>query len=156
MDKIDHHIIRILVDDAQTPNTRLAKAVGLSESATLERVRRLRASGVIRGFTALVEPADVGRGLEVFMTFTLRLQAVEDVRRFAQALASMPEVLSCAQVLGRFDFVAHVALRDATGLDDFTQRLVPWGVIDRMESHTVVKTIQRWRPPLPLDEDETS
>ena len=82
MDDIDRKIIRNLIEDGHTTNARLAKAVGLSESATLERVRRLESSGVVHGYTALVEPALVDRGLEVLMTFTLRNQSVEDIQRF--------------------------------------------------------------------------
>lgn len=132
-------------------NARLAREVGLSESATLERVRRLETSGVIQGYTALVEPVRVDRGLEVFMTFTLKNQRVEEVEGFVSALSEMDEVLCSAQVLGRFDFIAHVAVRDVTALENFiNEKLIPLGIIDRMESMTVLKMMKRAHPPLPL------
>src|SRR5436309_15528397 len=111
MDVIDSKILRSLMIDGHMTNARLAKVAGLSESATLERVRRLEATGVLKGYTALVEPSSVGRGLEVFMTFTLKNQNLKDVRRFEEAMADTDEVLSCAQALGRFEFVAPVAVR---------------------------------------------
>jgi DNA-binding Lrp family transcriptional regulator len=132
-------------------NARLAREVGLSESATLERVRRLETTGIIQGYTALVEPGQVGRGLEVFMTFTLKNQRVEEVEGFVTALSEMDEVLCSAQVLGRFDFIAHVAVRDVTALENFiNEKLIPLGIIDRMESMTVLKMMKRAHPPLPL------
>ena len=151
MDAIDSKILRSLMTDGHMTNARLAKVAGLSESATLERVRRLEGTGVLKGYTALVEPSSVGRGLEVFMTFTLKNQNLKDVRRFEKAMADMDEVLSCAQVLGRFDFVAHIAVSDIAALERFISlKLIAPGGIDRMESMTILKMVKRFHPPLPL------
>ena len=132
-------------------NARLAREVGLSESATLERVRRLESSGVISGYAARVEPRQVGRDLEVFMGFTLKHQKPEDLSRFGSAMSQLDEVLGCAQVLGRFDFIAHIAVKDVASLEAFiNDKLLPLGFIDRMESLTVLKMLKRAFPPLPL------
>ena len=152
MDRIDTKILRILMEDGHVTNARLAKTIGLSESATLERVRRLESSGVIHGYQALVEPARVDRGLEVVMTFSLQNQSTEEVGRFMSAMARMDEVLSCAQVLGRFDFVAHVAVKDVPALERLiNQSLIPLGGINRMESFTILKMVKRFHPPFPLN-----
>jgi len=154
MDRIDRNILRVLMQDGQTTNAKLAKTIGLSESATLERVRRLEQSGVIRGYTALVEPERVDRGLEILMTFSLKNQGADEVRRFIDAMQSMVEVLSCAQTLGRFDFVAHVAVRDVAALQHFIdEKILSLGSINHMESLTILKMVKRWQPPLPLDEE---
>lgn len=151
MDQIDSKILRSLMTQGRMTNARLARQVGLSESATLERVRRLESTGVIQGYSALVEPGRVGRGLEVFMTFTLKNQNVEEVEHFIGALSKMDEVLCSAQTLGRFDFIAHVAVSDVTSLENFiNEKLIPLGIIDRMESMTVLKMLKRSYPPLPL------
>ena len=154
MDRTDRNILRVLMRDGQTTNARLAKSIGLSESATLERVRRLEQSGVIRGYAALVEPVRVDRGLEILMTFTLKNQGADEVHRFIDAMQSMDEVLSCAQLLGRFDFIAHVAVRDVAALQRFLdEKILSLGSINHMESLTILKMIKRYLPPLPLDED---
>jgi Lrp/AsnC family leucine-responsive transcriptional regulator len=154
MDRIDRNILRVLMQDGQTTNARLAKTIGLSESATLERVRRLEQAGVIHGYSALVEPARVDRGLEVLMTFTLKNQGADEVRRFMEAMQAMEEVLSCAQLLGRFDFMAHVAVRDVGALERFiNEKILALGSINHMESLTILKMVKRWQPPLPLDTD---
>jgi Lrp/AsnC family leucine-responsive transcriptional regulator len=154
MDRIDRNILRVLMQDGQTTNARLAKTIGLSESATLERVRRLEQSGVIHGYAALVEPGRVDRGLEILMTFSLKNQGADEVRRFIDAMQSMDEVLSCAQLLGRFDFIAHVAVRDAEALQYFiNEKILSLGSINHMESLTILKMVKRWQPPLPLGDD---
>lgn len=150
MDAIDAQLLRLLILDGKITNARLASEVGLSGSATLERVRRLEKTGVISGYTTQVEPAASGLGLEVIMNFTLHNQSVEDLHRFEAAMVELDEVLSCAQVLGRFDFVAHVAVRDVPALQQFiNDKLISLGVISRMESFTVFQTVKRYRSPVP-------
>ena len=154
MDRIDRNILRILMEDGQTTNAKLAKTIGLSESATLERVRRLEQSGIIKGYTALVEPARVDRGLEVLMTFTLKNQGIEEVQRFIQAMSAMQEVLTCAQLLGRFDFIAHVAVKDVGALERFiSEKVLSLGSVNHMESLTILKMVKRWHPPVPFDSE---
>jgi len=154
VDPIDAKIIRTLLFEGRMTNTRLAREVGLSESATLERVRRLETSGVIQGYAARVEPRRVGRALEVIMAFTLKNQTPEEVSKFSSAMAEFDEVLDCAQVLGRFDFIAHVAVADVPALESFINaRLIPLGLIDRMESLAILKMLKRDHPPLPLIAD---
>jgi len=154
MDRIDRNILRILMEDGQTTNAKLAKTIGLSESATLERVRRLEQSGIIKGYTALVDPARVDRGLEVLMTFTLKNQGIEEVQRFIEAMSAMQEVLTCAQLLGRFDFIAHVAVKDVAALERFiSEKVLSLGSVNHMESLTILKMVKRWHPPVPFDND---
>src|SRR5262245_58932470 len=152
MDPIDSKILRHLIEDGRVTNAKLAREVGLSESATLERVRRLEAAGIIGGYMAAVEPAAVGRPLEVLTTFTLNNQSPEDIQRFEQAMRELPEVLSCAQVLGRFDFLAHIAVRDIAALQAFIgEKLIGLGLIRRMESLTFLRMVKRYRPVAPTE-----
>ena len=150
MDATDRAILRELMLDGHLTNNKLAKRIGLSDSATLERVRRLEGAGTIQGYSAKVEPAVVGRNLELFMTFTLNNQSQKEIRRFETLIQEMDEVLNCAQVLGRFDFLAHVAVKDVAELSSFINtKLLPLGCIERVESMTVLNMLKRGHPPLP-------
>ena len=152
MDKIDTQILQLLIADSHITNSKLAKRVGLSESATLERVKRLEAANIIRGYTVDVDLAKIGRKLEVFITFTLKNQNLEELEAFMQRMRDLDEVLTCAQVLGRFDFVAHIAVSDIDALQKFiNNQLIPLGCIARMESLTVLKTVKRNHQPNPVE-----
>lgn len=153
MEAKNKEILRQLMANGHLSNAALAREIGLSESATLERVRRLEKEGVIEGYAARIAPAKVDRGLEVYMTFCLKNQGVEAVDEFEREVAGMEEVLTCVQLLGRFDFLAHIAVRDVEALQEFIhRRLLPLGSsIDRMESFTVLKTLKRNQPPLPIE-----
>lgn len=154
MDSTDQRILRHLMQDGRLTNSKLAKLIGLSESATLERVRRLENSGVIQGYSVRVDPAQVGRNLELFMTFTLKNQSLDEIRRFEATIQEMDEVLTCAQTLGRADFLAHIAIRDVQALSDFINRkLLPLGCIERVESMTVLNMLKRSFPPMPQPEE---
>jgi Lrp/AsnC family transcriptional regulator, leucine-responsive regulatory protein len=150
MDAIDQKILRHLMVDAHLTNSKLAKLIGMSESATLERVRRLESAGVIEGYTIKVAPSRVGRGLELFMTITLK--DLGHMKEFEEAISSMDEVLTCAQTLGRCDFLVHVAVKDVAELSNFVNdKLIPLGNIDRVESLTVLNMLKRYHPPIPLE-----
>lgn len=151
MDKLDQQILRVLALEGNITNSKLAKRVGLSESATLERVRRLEATSVISGYTAKIDPYKVERGLEIMMTLVLKNQNPAQIVEFEQAMINMDEVLSCAQLLGRFDFIAHIAVKDIPSLQKFIEKLISLGCIDRMESLTVLKMIKRNHPAIPLE-----
>lgn len=138
------------MEDGRLSNSKLAKGIGLSESATLERVRRLEAAGVIQGYSVRVAPASVGRNLELFMTFTLKNQSLEEIQRFEALIQDMDEVLTCAQTLGRADFMAHIAVEDVNALSAFiNHKLLPLGCIERMESMTILNMLKRYNPPYP-------
>jgi DNA-binding Lrp family transcriptional regulator len=155
MDQRDLDILRELQRNGRISNSALARAVGLSESATLERVRRLEADGIIRGYAARIEPASVGRGIEALITIQLSHHQELEVERFKQALLEMDEVLSCFAVAGRYDFIALVAVHS---MEDFNQlvasRLLKLRAIDRIETMFVLNTLKRDAPLVPWRESE--
>src|SRR5690606_12642233 len=71
LDVTDLRILRALQDDGRMTNAELAKRSNLSPTACFERVRRLRDRGVIRGFSVVIDPASVGRGLLIFVEVVL-------------------------------------------------------------------------------------
>jgi Lrp/AsnC family leucine-responsive transcriptional regulator len=155
MDTKDSKILHILAENSKTTNADLAKQIGLSESATLERVKRLENQGTIKGYTLRIDPKATQRPLEVLMAITLENQSAEDVSIFVDRMISLEEVLSCAQVLGRFDFMAHVAVADTASLQTLiNEKLVSIKNIRRVESLTVIDMVKRPMPPVPLTSEK--
>lgn len=120
LDPVDWRILRVLQDDASITNKELAGRVGLPTSSCHERVRRLRAQGVITAVRATVDPAAVGRGLQAFVAVQLRPHRRELVEAFSAAVLALPETLALFSVSGPEDFFLHVAVRDSEAL----QRLI--------------------------------
>src|SRR5579875_1778876 len=94
LDLIDVKLLDELQRDADRPNVELAGVVGLSPTATLHRVRRLKQSGIVRAVTAQLDPTAAGFALQVDVAVTLEKHDDASHRRFAQTVRAMPQVLS--------------------------------------------------------------
>lgn len=127
LDRTDCAILRHIQKNARLSNKELAAAVGVAPSTCLERVRRLRARGVLRGFHADVEPAAVGVGLQAMVAVRLLQHDRARVEAFQAHALALPEVVQVYHTSGPNDFLVQVAVRDADHLRDlvlaaFTER----------------------------------
>ena len=112
MDALDRRILTELQDDGRQTNARLAEALGLSQSATHERVRRLERDGLIRGYRADVAPEGMGVGLQAFVAAELNAHSRGHIEDFERGILLVPGVRACYHITGRFDYLVHVAVRD--------------------------------------------
>lgn len=119
MDAIDHKILRELQRDGRIPNLQLAGRVGLSASACLRRVQSLEASGVIKGYRAILDRAQLGSGLTIFVMVGLSGQLQQDARAFEQAMAEAPEVLECHNITGSVEYLLRVEVSDLAAYKHF-------------------------------------
>jgi Lrp/AsnC family leucine-responsive transcriptional regulator len=92
----------------------VARAVGLAPSAVLERIRKLEARGVLRGYAAQIDPKALDVGLLAFVA--VRSDEAGSENRIAQALAEHPEVLEVHHVAGDDCYLIKVRARDAEQL----------------------------------------
>ena len=116
LDRTDFAIIAELQNDARLANKELAARVHLAPSSCLERVRRLRDTGVLTGFHAKVEPAALGIGLQAMIAVQLNHHSAGIVQAFQDYMLANPAVTASFYLAGRTDFLLHVAVRDADQL----------------------------------------
>ena len=137
-DAIDRQILEILREDGRATHAAMAKAVGLSAPAVGERVRKLEATGVIRGFRAVIDPVSVGLGICAFVAITPqpRTSAGDLVER----LLAMPEIEELHAVAGTYAYVAKVHVSDTPALDGFLDRLFMLEGVERTETTMVLRT----------------
>ncbi|GEN98789.1 hypothetical protein NSE01_06220 [Novosphingobium sediminis] len=100
MDAIDSKILRELEVEGRISNLQLAERVGLSPSACLRRVQALEASGVIKGYRAVLDRTKLGAGVTIFVMVGLGGQLKADALGFEAAMAAAPEVRECHNVTG--------------------------------------------------------
>ncbi|MFE0172003.1 Lrp/AsnC family transcriptional regulator [Streptomyces sp. NPDC059002] len=127
LDPVDLHILRLLQNDARTTYRDLAAQVGVAPSTCLDRVTRLRRSGVILGHQLRLDPAKLGRGLEALLSVQVRPHRRDLVGPFVDRIRALPEALSLFHLTGPEDFLVHVAVADPADLqrlvlDEFTAR----------------------------------
>ena len=112
MDQTDRKILRALQEDGRITNQALAQRCGLSSAACFERVRRLRESGVITGFTATLDPVKLDRALMIFIEVLLDRTTDDVFTAFADHVRKLPDVLECHMVAGGFDYLLKVRVAD--------------------------------------------
>ena len=112
IDKIDRQILAELQLDARIANVALAERVGLSPSPCLRRVKRLEATGIIRRYSAVVDPARVGLGLSCFISVTLERTVEQALEVFEAAIVERPEILECWPITGEADFLLKIVTAD--------------------------------------------
>jgi Lrp/AsnC family leucine-responsive transcriptional regulator len=123
LDPIDIRLLSELQQDADRPNVELARIVGLSPAATLNRVRRLKESGVLRRISARLDSTAAGFPLQVYVMVTLGRHDEVANRRFEEAVASLPNVIAADWVTGEVDAVLMVVARDVAQLQVVLTRL---------------------------------
>lgn len=123
--------------------------VDLAPSSCLERVRRLVAGGVLRGFHADVDPAALGFSIEAMISVRLRQHSRENYQRFREYVLGIPEVLAVYHMSGENDFLVHVVARDAHHLRDLaTDRFITREEVGRIETALVFEHVRGRQAPL--------
>ena len=116
LDETDVRLLHELERDADRPNVELARLIGLSPAATLNRVRRLKESGVIRRITARLDSGAAGFPLQLYILVTLARHEGNATRRFRATIAELPQVIAADEVTGDVDAVLMVVARDIAEL----------------------------------------
>lgn len=111
-DSIDRRLLATLQQDGRISIVDLAERVGLSPTATTERVRRLTRDGYILGYAARLNPEKLDRGLLIFIEVKLDRTTADIFNRFARAVIRAPEVLECHMVAGGFDYLVKIRIAD--------------------------------------------
>jgi Lrp/AsnC family transcriptional regulator, leucine-responsive regulatory protein len=139
MDAIDRQIIALLVDDGRRTYDDLAGHVALSAPAVKRRVDKLRSSGAVRGFTAVVDHAALGDQTEALIElFFAPGTPLDDV---ATTLRAHPEVVEAWSVTGDADAIARVRTRDNADLERVIIELQRDGLVERTRSQVVLSRL---------------
>jgi Lrp/AsnC family leucine-responsive transcriptional regulator len=112
LDRTDRKLLKLLQEDGRIATVELADKIGLSPTATSERLKRLLRDGYVTGFRAMLDPSKLGRGLLVFIEVGLDKTTADVFEKFAAAVRRAPEVLECHMVGGGFDYLVKTRVAD--------------------------------------------
>ena len=139
VDDIDRRVVALLQQDARRSYDDIGRQVSLSAPAVKRRIDRLRASGAIRGFTAVVDHAALGAAtealIELFYAPGTRLE------RVAAHLGAHPEVIEAWSVTGEPDAIARVRTEDNSDLERLIVALQRDGLVVRTRSQVVLSAL---------------
>lgn len=145
MNKIDQRIVSCLVANARSSYAEIGKVVGLSAPAVKRRVDKLLETGVLRGFTAVVDPQALGWGTEAFVEVHCRGNVPPS--RIRSHLYDLPEVAAAYTVSGAADAIVHLRAADIHHLESALERLRGLEIVDTTVSTVVLSTLLE-RPPV--------
>ena len=147
MDSIDCAILNELRSNARISNCTLAEKVHLSPSAVLERVRRLRAQGVIHRFVTKLDVAKLGYNLTAIME--LRIERNLCCTSISEKLVQFPEILEIYDVAGNCDYILKLVAKDSESLRNTMRAIGEIPGVLSSQTKLVLSTIKsELSPPL--------
>jgi Lrp/AsnC family transcriptional regulator len=124
LDTIDRKILTVLQEDASLSVAEIGDRVGLSSTPCWKRIQRLEADGVILRRVALVDQNKIGLGLSVFVSVESSDHSDAWLKRFADAVSAMPEVMEFYRMAGDVDYMLRVVIPDMQSYDVFYKKLI--------------------------------
>jgi DNA-binding Lrp family transcriptional regulator len=150
LDAIDCNILNMLQEDARISNVDLSEKVHLSPSPCLRRVRRLESEGMIRAYVTLLDPAEVGLPVSVFVQVSLERQVDDALENFEREIVARPEVMECYLMTGDSDYLLRVVAPDLEALQRFLlEHLTRIPGVASIKSSFALKQVS-YRTALPL------
>ena len=157
MDAIDLRILERLQHDARISNVELARAVNLSPSPCLARVRALEEDGTIARYVTLLDAKKIGITVSVLVQVTLEKQVEPALEAFERAVRERPEVMECYLMTGDADYLLRVLVPDVPAFERFILEFlsrVP-GVGNIKSSFALKQVKYQTALPLPAQQSPT-
>lgn len=143
LDKTDRRILEILQANAKITNAQLAMEIGLSPAPTLERVKKLEMSGIIKSYHARLDNEKVGLGVSTFVMVSLKGHNKANIEAFTQSIAEIEEVIECHHVTGSGDFILKIISQDIPSYQKLMlEKVTNIEVVDNMQSLVILSTFK--------------
>ena len=124
LDDLDRNILAILQEDATLALDEIARRVGASKTPVWNRIRKMRASGLIKAEVALLDPDKLGLESCFFVLIRTSQHDANWLERFLNAVRSRPEVLEAHRLAGDIDYILKVRVPNARAYDTFYRALI--------------------------------
>ena len=141
LDSYDHKILVELQKNGRIAVADLAVKIGLSTTPCWRRVRRLQNSGIIKHYSAIIDPAIFGMTVDVFIEVSLDLHQAEE---FEQTILKRDEIIECYAITGGQDYMLHVMATDIASYDKFLrEELIHFPGVQRVKTHLALNPIKK-------------
>ncbi len=112
LDKIDLKILKILQNNSKITNLELSKQIGLSPAPTLERVKKLESTEIIKSYHAIVNPTSIGLNVKTFVLVSLAWQKENALNSFLEKVKNIEEITECYIITGEADVLIKIVCKD--------------------------------------------
>ena len=146
MDEIDIKIIGLLQEDSRLSFNRIAKELGISVGTAYNRIRGLEEKGVLKGYTAIIDPVKVGYQLTAIILIQAEGKHLLEVE---SEIARMGNVISVYDITGEFDVAVIARFKDRFDLNKFIKALLKMPYVKRTVTNVVLNVVKEdFRVPL--------
>jgi Lrp/AsnC family transcriptional regulator len=150
VDEIDIKILNCLQEDATMPVADVANRSGLSPSPCWRRIQALISNGTILRRVALLDPAKINAGVNLFVSIRTNQHSEAWATKFCRAAAQIPEVIEFYRMTGEVDYLLRVVVPNIAAYDDFYKRLIKTAELSDVSSSFAMETI-KYTTALPLE-----
>ncbi|WP_300010660.1 Lrp/AsnC family transcriptional regulator [uncultured Roseobacter sp.] len=149
LDQIDLRILEELQRDSGQSQRALSDRVGLSQNACWRRMKALEANGVLAKRTVVLDRAQLGMGLVVFVMVKTRHHSASWLKQFRKHVSTIPEVIDFFRIGGEYDYLLKIVTQDMHGYDHVYKRLIDAVELETVTSYFAMEAIEEQRP-IPL------
>jgi len=143
LDEIDRKIIEILQGNGRITNSQLATEVGLSPAPTLERVKKLETTGIIKSYHAEIDTDKIGLGVQTFVMVSLKGHNKAIIDNFMQYINAIDQVIECHHLTGSSDFILKIVAKDIPSYQTLMlEKISNIDVVDNMHSMVILSTMK--------------
>lgn len=153
MDRIDTRILHCLTKDARMNASQISQQVNLSVSAVIERMKKMEASGLIRGYTAVIDERLAGYDVQALIS--IRLEHPKYNQEFARQMQNHERVLECFYITGDFDYIARISAGSTEELTKVLHDIKQIPGVSLTRTYVVLDNIKQNTPVIPRNQAAT-
>lgn len=147
MDKIDYKILGILKGNGRETASDISKEIHLSVSAVLDRIKKMEESGIIRGYTVMVDTKALGNDVTALMEVSLEHPQFHD--SFTELIQDHPNIVDCYYLTGDYDFILKIVCASSDELERIHRTLKSTPGVSATRTHYVLKEIKNIYSAIP-------
>lgn len=141
MDITDSNILEILKKNGRTTVSEISKMVNLSIPAVSERIRKLEEANIIEQYTIKVNREKMG--YKLLVTIFVSIDETSNIKKFREKIIGFSEVMECHHVVGEYDYMLKVLLRDTLELEEFiTNKLKSIKGVQKSNTLLILSTLK--------------
>ena len=150
MDKLDYRILNILKENGRETASDISKAIHLSVSAVLDRIKKMEEAGIIKGYTVRVDAKALGNDVTALMEISLEHPRFHD--SFTEVILEHPNILDCYYLTGDYDFVLKISCSSSDELESIHSSIKSIPGVSATRTHFVLKEIKNVYSAIPEEE----
>ena len=140
MDALDIKILQSLTANARQKASAISQEINLSVSAVIERIRKLEESGVIRGYTAVLDRKLLGNDISAWMEVCLEHPRYYDI--FVARAMEDPHILTCHYLTGDYDFILRIVAQSSEALEAVHRDIKGIPGVSSTKTHFELKAVK--------------